>query len=224
MATRSALRATIRNELNDTGGTPVWSDTLLNEWLNQAIRTYSRELPEEVQTTITVVVDQTDYALPARWLQVLRVEQPKDSLRLPVSGARTSAAGDPIGNLYDTQSKVRGARLHGYRVFGDELILDPAPTATGTDENIRLEFTRSYAEPAADTDEIALPDTQEDILVLLVAALALRWVATDEAKRLRYSEARGISPGAQASQYEQRAQHATASRGSRLRSRTLEVI
>lgn len=222
MTTRSGLRTTIRQELNDTGGTPLFSDAQLNEWLNQAVRTYSRELPEEASTTVTVVADQASYALPARTLRVMRVEQPKDSLRFPISGSRTSLAGP--GELIDLERRVIGAGTHGYRVFGGNLILDPTPTTIGADEDVRLEYLRAYAEPAADNDTLATPATDDNVLVHLVCAAALHHVGTDEAKRVRYQEARGTPPGPMATSYRERAMSALASRTNRLRSRTLELV
>jgi len=221
MTTRSGLRTTIRTELNDSGGTPVWSTALIDEWINQAIRQYSRELPEEVQATVVVVANQSDYTLPARWLRVTRVEQPEDILRMPISGSRTTGAA--LGDLVDFQDRVRGTVAHGYRIFGNELILDPAPTVIGAAEDVRLEYTRVYAQPTTDAEVLATPDQDDDVLIALVASMALRWVAMDEAKRVRYQETRGISPGSQAYAYQARAEAAIATRSSRVRTSTLEV-
>lgn len=220
MTTRSGLRTSIRAELNDSGGTPMFADSLLNEWINEAIRTYSRELPEEASATVTVVADQASYALPARTTQVMRVEQPKDAIRVPISGSRTSAS--VTGELIDLQARVTRAGPWGYRVFGGNLILDPIPSAIGGDEDIRLEYVRGYAEPTADGDTIATPATDDDVLIHLACAAALRWVAGDESKRVRYQETRGIAPGPTAVSYRERAMGAIAARTQRIRTRTLE--
>lgn len=221
MTTRTALRTSIRTELSDTGGTPMFSDTLLNEWINEAIRTYSRELPEEASATVTVVADQAAYALPARTSQVIRVEQPKGAIRLPISGSRTSATS--LGGLFDLQNRVGTAGAWGFRLFGGNLILDPAPTSIGSDEDVRLDYLRGYAEPAADGDTLATPATDDDVLIHLTCSAALLWVAADESKRVRYQETRGIAPGPTARGYAERARSAIGTRSSRLRTRTLEI-
>lgn len=218
MTTRAQLRGAVRNELNDTGGTPLWSDALLNEWTNQAIRAYSRELPEEASTTIAAVAGQTSYALPARFRQALRVEQPKDTLRVPSSPFRVPRSG--LSELGTRNSEQRWT----YRTFAGSLILDPAPTAAGADHDIKLEYLRSYAEPAADADVLATPAEDDDVLVQLACADALRWIGTDESKRARFERQRGASPLAQAALYDRQARQAIATKRDRLRTRTLEVI
>jgi len=183
VTTRSQLRATVRSELNDSGGTLLWADSLLNEYLNQAIREYSRRLPEEASTTITAVAGQAAYTLPARLVTVKRIEQPEDQLRLP--GER---------------------HAHSYRVFGGQLILDPAPGSAGSSQDIQLEYLRSYAEPAADGDTLATPAFHDDILVALVCERALRQISADEAKRQRFERDRGADALTVARAYQQRAE------------------
>lgn len=222
MTTRAQLRTSIRLELNDSGGTPLWSDSLLNEWINQAIRAYSRELPEEATATITAVADQASYALPARTQRVLRVEQPADVVRVRISASRTSP-GDLI-DLVDFQTGTKSAGAWGYRVFASNLLLDPVPTSTGLDQDIQLEYLRSYAEPTADGDTLATPSSDDEVLICLAAALALTWVGSDEAKRLRYGDARGPSPAALATDYRHRAEAVLALKRNQLRTTTLEVL
>lgn len=221
MTTRLALRTVIRDELNDNAATKLWSDGLLNTWINEAIRTYSRELPKEVSTTITVVANQASYALPSDLDRVIRVEQPKDSIRFPISSSRPSA---DSGQLVDRQDRVTGAARSGYRVFGSNLILDPEPTAAGADENVRLEYLGRYAEPAADTDVIATPASDDDLLVAVVGARAFTWISADEAKRMRFERQRGASVIGMARTYNARTDEAFRIRKHRVRPRTLEVL
>ena len=119
---------------------------------------------------------------------------------------------------------MRGGGCGGYGLFGGSLILDPVPTAIGSDEDVRLEYLRGYAEPAADGDVIATPASDDDVLIHLVCASALEWIAGDEAKRVRYQETRGVSPGPVARTYAERARAALAGRMARLRARTLELV
>lgn len=200
MTSRSALRQLIRDELNDNAATKLWSDGLLNEYIGQAIRAYSRELPEEATTTIVVAAGQAAYSLPARFAQAIRVEQPKDTLR--VLGERAP---------------------HGYRIFAAQIILDPEPTAAGASYDLKLEYLRTYAEPAADGDTLATPTGDDDVLVRLACALALQWVSTDEAKRMRFERQRGVSAMSMATAYEGDARAAIQLRKRRIRTSFLEV-
>ncbi|HXF82612.1 MAG TPA: hypothetical protein VNN19_07660 [bacterium] len=195
MTTRAELRAAIRTELNDGGGTPLWSDALLNEFIAQAIRRYGAQLPEEASTTIAVVAGQAAYPLPDRFLRAVRVEQP----------AGTERVGD-------------GRHPWSYRVFAGQLLLDPAPTQAGSDQEITLDYLRRYAEPAADGDTLATPSADDDVLVALVCARALDELALDESKRQRFSRVRSADPRGVAAAYERRAGERIA-----LRARVLRV-
>src|SRR5437867_4336623 len=131
MTTRAQLRGTIRSELDDTGGTPTWSDGSLNEWLNQAIRDYSLKLPQEVATTITAVAGQAAYTFPAGTLRILRVEEPLLVIRVPASDHRIALSQPDLGQLVDYQTGLRTATSWTYRVFAGQLVLNPAPMSSG---------------------------------------------------------------------------------------------
>jgi hypothetical protein len=198
VTTRAQLRATIRSELNDSGGTPLWADALLNEYVAQVIRRYGDQLPEEATTTITVVANQTAYVLPARFQQAMRVEQPTETER--------------VGNPRHPWS---------YHVFAGQLVLDSAPTQAGSEQNVTLDYLRWYAEPAADGDTLATPSQDDDVLVALVCARALAELATDESKRQRFERQRGADPREVAASYERRAAERLAFRTRRVRTGAL---
>lgn len=195
MTTRAALRTQIRNELNDAGATPLWSDERLNQWLAEAIRDYGRALPREVETSLASVADQAGYVLPADALRVARVEHPADVLR--VAGAD-------------------GAEAAGYEVFGGQLVLAPAPGASG--EAIGLRYLARYAEPAADGDTLATPVEDDALLVWYACWRALGWISADEAKRQRFERQRGATAAAEAEHYRQLYREALADRRRPLRS------
>jgi len=199
VTTRSTLRSLIRQELNDAGGTQLWTDSLLNEWIAEAIRLYGRALPKEATTTTTTVADQAAYALPADADRVLRVEYP---------------AGVP----WDASLGSRGP-CGSYRVFAGSLELEPAPSTSG--ETIRVDYLARYAEPAADGDTLETPATDDDILVRLAVGRALRWVTLDEAKRQRFEQQRGASAANTAALYEREAQTLIEQRKRRVRAGAL---
>jgi hypothetical protein len=200
MTTRAQLRTTIRAELNDSSGTPLWADALLNEFIVQAIRRYGEQLPEEATATITVVAHQEAYALPDRFLHAVRVRQPEDVERV----------GDP-------------RHPWSYRVFAGQLVLEPAPTQAGSDQNVTLDYLRRYAEPAADGDTLATPSHDDDILVGLVCARALAYLGMDESKRQRFERQRGADPREVAAAYERRAAERMIVRTRLLRTGTLTL-
>jgi hypothetical protein len=218
------MRSTIRNELDDTGGTPTWSDANLNEWLNQAIRDFSLQLPQEVSTTITAVAGQSAYSLPFGLLRILRVEEPLLVIRLPASAHRLAAL--PNDQLVDYESSLRlAATSWTYRVFAGQLILNPAPMSSGPGSpDILLEYLASYPEPAADSDGLATPLSCDHILVHLVAASALHWILTDEEKRLAFEARAGKPSESSASYYGQLAAAEIKARVPSIRATTLEVL
>ena len=54
MPTRADLRTALRLHLEDTGPTPLWDDTTLNESIAAAIRAYGVAVPRQVTTGVTV--------------------------------------------------------------------------------------------------------------------------------------------------------------------------
>lgn len=200
MTLRSALRQSIRDELNDNASVKLWTDALLNGYINLAIRAYSAELPKEASAQVTVVAGQKAYNLPSDFDRALRVEQPDDVIRVHDPTERST---------------------FGYRIFASQLILDPAPTAIGASQDVTLNYLARYAEPAADGDTLTTPASDDDILVRLACAMALQWISTDEAKRQRFERTKGASAMSAATAYDQDARRAINIRKRRLRTSAL---
>jgi hypothetical protein len=193
VTTRSGLRTLVRLELNDSGGTALWSDGLINEWLAEAIRDFSRKLPKAATETIVAVADQADYTLAARCLRVARVEHPEGFFRIP----DPLSAGDYMDPWqWSTGTPRAVAEQLSYEVWGEygalTLTLRPAPTAAS--ESIVVREWQLYAEPSADGDTLATPTIDDHLLLLYVCGRALRWIGLDEAKRQRFERQRGANP------------------------------
>lgn len=198
MTTLAEMRALVREELNDSGGTTLWTSALLNRHIADAIRSYSRDLPLKKRATITVVADQDEYDLPADLITIDRLTQPTHWLRRRVDPMRTSE-GDPTQStqLVDYQSRVGIAGNPAtFWTHGMALYLDPAPGSEGTDQDITLWYGAYYPLPAADGDTLATPEGDDDLINHLTCAFALAWIATDEAKRQRFTDKTGSSPSA----------------------------
>ena len=209
MTTRAQLRSTIRTELNDSGGAQLWTDVVLNELITQAIRTYGRKLSKEARTTITVIASQEAYNLPADFVKAARVEQPDDTVRVLSPRSQVSSRTSGPGT---------------YRIWAGQILLNPIPAAAGSDQNITLEYYARYAEPTADGDTLATPASDDDVLVALACADAMRWINADEAKRQRFERQRGVSVSQVADTFDRRAQTGIADQKRRLRIHGLQVI
>jgi hypothetical protein len=223
LTTRATLRQSIRDELNDNGSTKLWSDGLLNSYIAEAIRAYSREAPEEASGTLDVTANVETVALPARFIRAVRVEQPAGALRYPLSTMRTyEGTFTGLSQLIDFESRVgeAGGRP-GYRIWGGNVVLDPAPTSD--DDDGTIDYYRSYAEPSADGDTLATPSVDDDLLIRLVCARALDWISTDEAKRMRFERQRGVSAISMADHYRSLVDDEFARRRSVVSGRTLEI-
>jgi hypothetical protein len=198
VTTRAGLRALVRNELNDNANIKLWADADLNQWIGEAITEYSYQLPKEASTTLTSIAGTDTYAVPADLIRFQRVRQPKSQLR-------------QLGEL----------AAYGYLVFAGSLILDPAPGATGGDQNIFLDYLARYPLPSADGDTLATPTADDRVLVDLVCAKAMSWIDTDEVKRQRFERLRALTARSLAESYQQKASAAIATRKRAVRFRQL---
>jgi hypothetical protein len=198
MTTRAQLLTSTRAELNDAGVTKLWSDALLQQWLAEAIRSYSARLPKEATTTLSSVAGQAAYALPSDFARVVRVEHPTRTYRVCAPLVGGDAAAEVLA-LVDLEASVQAAGPYTYDLYGGSLVLDPAPAASG--ESIVLRYLATYAEPSADGDTLATPVRDDDLLIWWVCARALDWISTDEAKRMRFERQRGASAAPTADRY-----------------------
>src|SRR4051812_27942812 len=192
--TRSQWRTLVRAELGDTGGTPLWSDALLNEWLNEAIRDFARTVPRESSTTLNTVASQASYSLPSGLVEVLRVEHPTDVMRTfapLVGGDRRDSGVDQLDQL---------ASAYTYDVFAGSLILDLAPTASG--DSILVRYTSQRAEPTVDTDPLPVEASDVELLLLYACGRAMVWISGQEAKRQAFERDRGATAAGQAAAYQ----------------------
>lgn len=206
VTTRGALRALVRAELGDDGAAQIWSDALLQRWMIEAVRDYGRTLPRQLRATLTSVAGQAEYSLPPECVAVARVEHPAGCFRAPVRRAAGDSAAGGWLDGWAGQGEGASGPAPAYDVWGSPgemtLELQPAPAASG--EEIRLRYLALYPEPQSDSEELAIPSSDDDLLVLLVCARALQWLATEEGKRLRWEGARGASAQQVAEQYERR--------------------
>jgi hypothetical protein len=196
MTTRADIRTRARDELNDNGTTKVWSDGLLNRWIGEGVREWSRLVPRDRTWQTTSTANDPTYALPSDVLEVVRVEHPPGLFRVR-GGLRD---GDVSGTAdLGAWCGLRPAQML-WEQWGGEVVLIPAPDASG--EAIEVRYKGAYSVPSDDVAALDVASDDEDALVLYACARALQWIALDEAKRQRFERERGADPAASRQVYE----------------------
>jgi hypothetical protein len=193
--TRSTWRTQARNELDDNAATKLWSDTLLNQWLDEAIRDYARLFPKEQTGTLSTVADQATYTLPSDLVELVRVEHPDSTFRVnqPRVGGDWRRSSDPL------PPDDRFGGRYAYDVWGTTLELEPAPTADG--ETITLRYVARRTEPTGDGDALPVDDGDVEFLTFYVCWRAMVWITGQEAKRQAFERQRGADAGTEARTY-----------------------
>jgi hypothetical protein len=218
MTTRADLRTRTRDELNDNGAVKLWSDTLLNRWIGEAIREWSRVAPRDRTWQTTSTANDPSYVLPADVLEVVRVEHPPGVFRTH-GGLRDGdvSPGTDLSAL-GSWTGLRPAQLT-WEQWGGEVVLIPAPGATG--EAIDVRYKGAYTVPADDATTLDVPTADEEALVLYACGRALQWVATDEAKRQRFERQRGSDPASARREYDRALQSLVGQRRGGVRPRRI---
>lgn len=188
MSTRATLRTTIRAELNDSGATALWATALLDRWIADAIRAWSRDVPRERSWSQTATANVSSYPLPADWMDGVRVEHPSGMYR-----TRSPFVGGDVdpGALVTMDASVRPAAL-AWDVWAGNLVLSPAPSKTG--ESISVRYLAQYTAMTDDVTTVDVPATEESALIWWTCARALEWLGMDEARRQRFERDHGADP------------------------------
>ena len=170
MTTLRELRSFVRNLLYDE---TEWTDSLLNSWINDAIRDYSNNFPLRIDDDISCVTDQREYSLSTSTfvglISVLLVEYPKDEdpprylERRPVTSQQFIDY--PVYDLLDLPPRV--------------LVLGEAPT---TGEQITIDYQALHPELTADTDTCSFPDYHFEAIKLYTQWQAIKKLELAETK------------------------------------------
>jgi hypothetical protein len=196
MTTRSDIRGRIRDELNDNGSTKLWADALLNRWIGEATKEWSRVAPRDLTWQTTSMANAPSYTLPSDVLEVVRVEHPPGVFR--VHGGLHDGDIGPGADLRVWPGR-QPAEL-SWEQWGGAVFLIPAPGATG--EAIEVRYKGAYSVPSDDVTALDVEGRDEEALVLYVCERALQWIGVDEAKRQRFEHERGADPLASRQAYE----------------------
>jgi len=196
MTTRAEVRGRIRDELNDNGAVKLWSDALLNRWIGEATKEWSRMVPRDGVWQTTSVANTPSYTLPSDVLDVVRVEHPPGVFR--VRGGLHDGDVAPAVDL-SVWPETRPLEL-SWEQWGGQVFLIPAPGKTG--EAIEVRYKGAYSVPSDDVTALDVEAQDEEALVLYACARALQWIGQDEAKRQRFERQRGADPLAARQEYE----------------------
>ena len=197
MTTRAEIRARARDELNDNGVVKVWSDGLLNRWIGEGLREWSRVVPRDQTWQATSTANDPSYVLPSDVLEVVRVEHPPGVFR--VRGGLRDGDVSSTADLGEWAGLLPARLL--WEQWGGDVVLIPAPDVSG--QTIEVRYKGAYVVPADDVTALEVATGDEEALVLYACARALQWIALDEAKRQRFERERGADPATARQAYEQ---------------------
>jgi hypothetical protein len=159
MSTRIILQTSIRLILDDV---VIWPDNDLLQWINDAITDYCNYFPEEYINDLTVTSTGTIFDLPAAALGVTRVEYPVS--QVPPHWLHRMRMDSPFFyNNYEV-----------YELIGDP----PAQIRFGyvRPGNLHANITilRTLTMPAADSSDLGIPDSHNELLRIYVIWQAMR--------------------------------------------------
>lgn len=198
MTNRADLRASLRIRLEDPTPAPLWSDTMLHDFLAEALNRFSSRFP--AQQTELVIASGGERTLPLEGptgeRDIVRVRQPNGALLSP-------AIADDVAP--------------GWSFWNGALVLS-APAAAGT---WQIDYHALRQLPLDDITLIELSTGDSEIVVLFAAASALLRRSVEVGKRGMESSSLALVRVAEA--YERAAESLIAARfrratGSSLRS------
>jgi hypothetical protein len=171
MATRATLRTALRQRLEDTSGSPLWSDGDLHEALTEAVRQYGVRLPSASTATVSIVAGTSDYALPAGVtaggiVQVLD----GNGATIERDTMRGGSPGPADATGWQQAWSAWGSRLY--------LAVEPA-----TAEMWTLRYLGGRELVADDVSEQPVDAGDEPIVIELAAAWAYQRRGVEDAKR-----------------------------------------
>jgi hypothetical protein len=196
MTTRLDLRTALRRRLEDTSVSPLWDDTLLNDLLAESLRTYSSSFPLELTTPVPVTAGATTFALPAA-----------------IDASRIIRINDERGELVPRQRDAETTGIErSWRIWGGTLLLSQPAAATG---DWQVESLGARSLPPDDVTAVEIVPGDEEIVVLLATAAALRRRIAEDAKRGIGREGKTVVDAANG--YQQTAMNRLAARKRRAR-------
>lgn len=151
-----------QNELADATAT-TFSETLLLEWLNTAVRSYGRFFKRTLSTTLTTTAGDRTYTLPTDFHRPITIEYPTGQTPPAYLGRRLYYSPDFYGFAYfdvvDTNPPA--------------LWLGQEPSAG---ETITVYYEGDHDFDMAATDDVTVPDKHHDVLILHIIWTARKYL------------------------------------------------
>lgn len=163
MATLSEVRSRLRRRLEDTGLSPLWSDEQLDEALRAALEAYGARVPVEARAELAATGDETELALPADLVEVVRVVAP--------SGAVLPRRARPL-------REVGGEEL-AWEAFAGKLVFSGKLPAG----RYEVWYLGRRGWPAGEAEPLPVEETDVPYVVAWAAVWALELRLTAEWKR-----------------------------------------
>lgn len=180
MSSWARLLADVREDLQDTGTTPRWTDQALYLYLKDAIRDYGKHFPLRFDRVV-LVFDTDHYTLPADFKRALLVESPLDRALEQKTALPGQQRNPPSASPY-------------YYWLAGGLYLDKPTTA-----DVLLTYEAWHPLPASEQDgdfAITVPEEDEELLRLYITAKAQTIMRGRTARldRFRPGQGRGDNP------------------------------
>jgi hypothetical protein len=175
MTTRLQLRTTIREQLEDASGAPLWSDAALDEFLAAAMRVYGTRFPRQATAaTDPIAAGATGVALPAglaalaAGIVAIRDARGRD---VPRASQRPGPAAIDTTNLVQAWSSWAGTLRLQRPAVGDEV------------GSWTIDYLAGRELVADDVSQQPIETGDEPIVVALAAAQAMKRRLVEDAKR-----------------------------------------
>lgn len=160
MTTRADLRASLRIRLEDPTPNPLWSDTILHDFLAEALHRYSARFP--LQQTMTVAAVGGELVLP---------------IGLPLAVRDIGRVRLPNGSILPPARE--DDRAFGWSFWNGALVLN-RPALAG---NWQIEYLALRNLPNDDVSSLDLLSGDEEIIVQFAASSALLRRSVEAGKR-----------------------------------------
>ena len=173
MTTRLQLRTTVREILEDTTGSPLWSDAALNEFLGAAMRAYGARFPRQATAaTDPIPAAASSMALPAG-LPTMEIIAVRDAAGrdVPRASQRTGPAASEATGL-----------IQGWSAWAGTLRLQRP--ATGDEVGVwTIDYLAGRELAGDDVSQQPVESGDEPIVAAVAAAQAMKRRLVEDAKR-----------------------------------------
>lgn len=160
MTTRLQLQERIQNQLSDATGT-IWSDAVIVEWLNDAIRDFSTYLPRITPAAVALTAGDPRAELPDDFISLVSIyynDQTNDPYWLTYKSRQVNDGSFDGPDYYDIEPSLDVSQkniLH--------LSFDPIASSTAV-----IRYYASHAILASDSEDVTVQPQHEPILVQYV--------------------------------------------------------